>query len=186
MLLTTLSRPSPRRRLLGHRPLAAALAARPSPARLPPSCQPPTPAFVRLCALLTGCASRAPCLYSLRRAGARPLTDHRRMTHGDNGILCNPVSTAPLRPPRSLPIATHPAQAAFGSVRTTPPHKRLPTRAAIWYANVAFARARGAWACSAAGRASAWHAEGRGFESPQVHPFWQISCSGVAAFRPNG
>ena len=27
----------------------------------------------------------------------------------------------------------------------------------------------GAWACGAAGSASAWHAEGQGFESPQVH-----------------
>src|SRR5579875_342024 len=28
---------------------------------------------------------------------------------------------------------------------------------------------RSAWACGAAGSASAWHAEGQGFESPQVH-----------------
>ena len=27
------------------------------------------------------------------------------------------------------------------------------------------------WGCGAAGSASAWHAEGQGFESPQLHPY---------------
>src|SRR5215467_15991670 len=35
------------------------------------------------------------------------------------------------------------------------------------------------WACGAVGSASAWHAEGQGFESPQVHPF-RPSWSGLS------
>src|SRR6185312_618568 len=60
----------------------------------------------------------------------------------------------------------------------------LASRQDVWYTTKAGASRRyRVWACGAAGSASAWHAEGQGFEPPQVHPINAPHGAFIFAFR---